>query len=113
MSSITACWTGALVRGHFRGKKIQEPQEVLGCPMGPETGHTVPALEQGWVEALAGSVRKSLHDREASLLFACGQGTGYRLAAGRTGDTAFDVLSYSLSLVTMESHQLQVQGNFP
>lgn len=111
MSFIAACWAGALLRGHFIGKKLQEPQEILGCPMGPESGvptvgHTVPALEQGWVGALAGSVRKSLHDWEVSLLFACGQGIGQRLAVGRTGDTAFDMSSSSPSVVTMESHRL-------
>lgn len=42
--------------------------------------HLIPALEQAQVGALLGSIRKSLHDEEASVLFACGQST--RLGLG-------------------------------
>lgn len=73
------------------------------CPTGLGSGvltvgYLVRALEKGQVGALVGSARTSLCDREASLLFACGQ------RGEPMENAAFDVSSYYL--VTMGSHQL-------
>lgn len=80
MSSVTACWAGALLWGISGVRSSRSPRNPQGTPWAQgQACVSSPHREQGQLGALAGSVRESLHDQEAGL-----QSPGVRVL-GRDG----------------------------